>query len=529
MTTQPLPIKTLNKSSLTTNNSFITSSQTQRLLNPSVVTNSNENTTLHPPAKTKLFARITDTSHLLQNNAHRNVPKKLSISAFNLKSVSSQKSSASSSNYPSVSCDTKQSNSFSINSNTSSYQDNNNDSSKSASHLTIIEKVFNDIAKIKQYTTLSLKHLKKSKSTVNIKHAQVNSKDIKELTEPKSEALSLQSIHIKQSHSSQKQPTLCHTRNFDLPWTEIQKNAFNIYAVPSFLKQSQLSNTSTKVQLSTIIDKSVLILDNITYFKSTYMFSGNFQRAFRNLTLRQKATFNKTIEDTCSILTKLPPLLMKHLYESLDQILYCAIPNLNDESKKRVANEDECMKENYKVFIEVTNYYMGCVEVFKIVTKKIRGMKFNRNTYCNISLLLDTARYNTSSLNSFAHTYIDKMKQDLKLLNKLEENLHLKQRKRMNRGHDFLERFRNKDKKKLMHENEKRNRISAALNMEKKDRKDYNKKYYLQHSLLNLNVITQLMNYIDKPIREKIIAQRVVERYKENEINSKIQMENQNK
>ena len=99
-----------------------------------------------------------------------------------------------------------------------------------------------------------------------------------------------------------------------------------------------------------------------------------------------------------------------------------------------------------------------------------------------------------------------------------------------------------------MRENEKRNRITAALNMENKERKninDYNnnsssscnrsncsnnhnsKKYYLQKSLLNLNVITELMNYIDKPIRERIIAQRVVERYKENELTTKrLQMDN---
>ena len=568
MTTQqqqqaPLYVKTFNKSALSINNSFITSlAQTQHIVNPScssIITNNNEQT------KTKLFARITDTTH--RNNV---APKKLSTSAFNLKSLSSRDASCSSSSHlPSISCyDTKQNNSFSLgnNNNTSSYYDNNNNNindASSLSHLTIIEKVFNDIAKIKQYTALSLKRLKKSKSTLTLKHPQ--STPTKDINDSQSEALSLKSIPLKQQQhpsslsSPQPSSTLHHTRSFDLPLTEIQKNAFTIYSVPSFLKQSQLSHTSPTIQLSTIIDKSLLILDNITYFKSTYMFSGNFQRAFRNLTLHQKATFNKTIEDTCSLLTKLPPLLMKHIYDSLDQILYCAIPNLHDESKKHISNEDECMKENYKVFIEVTNYYMGCVEVFKIVTKKIRGMKYNRNTYCNISLLLDTARYNTSSLNSFAHTYIDKMKEDLKLLNKLEENLHLKKKKRMNRscnsnssnnsnkGNDFLEKCRNKDKQKLMRENEKRNRITAALNMEKKERiniNDYNnntnynrsncsnnhhnsKKYYLQKSLLNLNVITELMNYIDKPIRERIIAQRVVERYKEKELTTKrSQMDN---
>jgi hypothetical protein len=61
------------------------------------------------------------------------------------------------------------------------------------------------------------------------------------------------------------------------------------------------------------------------------------------------------------------------------------------------------------------------------------------------------------------------------------------------------------------------------------DFKDLDNKYYLKESLLNLSVITNMMGYIDKPIREKIIAQRVVERYKENELNSLKEIEDKNK
>ena len=302
--------------------------------------------------------------------------------------------------------------------------------------------------------------------------------------------------------------------------------------MPSYLKQSQLSKTSAKIQLATIIDKSILILDNISYFKSQYMFTGNFQKAFKNLNPKQKASFNKTMEDICTILMKLPPLLMKHFYDSLDQILYCAIPDLTEECKKKISNEDECMKENYKVFIDVSNYYTGCVEVFKILTKKISGMKYNRNTYFNITLLLDIARFNSSSLISFAKNYIEKMKEDIKMLNNVEENLHLKKKKKIYQHDDINERLRSKDKKRIVNENEKLGRIIAALNMEKErvvDFKDLDNKYYLKESLLNLSVITNMMGYIDKPIREKIIAQRVVERYKENELNSLKEIEDKNK
>ena len=56
---------------------------------------------------------------------------------------------------------------------------------------------------------------------------------------------------------------------------------------------------------------------------------------------------------------------------------------------------------------------------------------------------------------------------------------------------------------------------------------NYNK-YLNQTSLLNLGIVSNMMKYIDKPIREKIIAQRVVERYKENEINMLKEIEDKN-
>ena len=81
-------------------------------------------------------------------------------------------------------------------------------------------------------------------------------------------------------------------------------------------------------------------------------------------------------------------------------------------------------------------------------------------------------------------------------------------------------------------------RVVSALDMDidlsKRKKYGYNlggdySKCLNQTSLLNLGIVSEMMKYIDKPIRERIIAQRVVERYKENEINSLKEIENEHK
>ena len=539
-----------NKTASSTCGSFITASQTQHYsTNNKFNFVTNLNTT-----KNKLFTKLIEQNRLHPNKTNSilnsNITNKFALKTSSPKIKGTQ--------FPTISRDVKLNNLSSIH-NSSPQTSNNNNNINNYEHnnnnLTIIEKFFNNIERIKQYTNLSLKGLKKSQSTLNLRRRthnlnnnnsnmnnnnviNYNNQDIINANNTENEskkeiALTLKAIKIKPEYQFQSERhSLLHLRTFSISSSEIHKNAFHIYSMPSYLKQSQLSKTSAKIQLATIIDKSILILDNISYFKSQYMFTGNFQKAFKNLNPKQKASFNKTMEDICTILMKLPPLLMKHFYDSLDQILYCAIPDLTEECKKKISNEDECMKENYKVFIDVSNYYTGCVEVFKILTKKISGMKYNRNTYFNITLLLDIARFNSSSLISFAKNYIEKMKEDIKMLNNVEENLHLKKKKKIYQHDDINERLRSKDKKRIVNENEKLGRIIAALNMEKErvvDFKDLDNKYYLKESLLNLSVITNMMGYIDKPIREKIIAQRVVERYKENELNSLKEIEDKNK
>lgn len=390
----------------------------------------------------------------------------------------------------------------------------------------IMEKFHIDIKKIKKYTNLTLKQYK----------------DVHKKKEPKdalaknNSCLSLLSISTKKQENLEQNEKMHHIRSFSVHKDKIEKKTFDLYSLPSFLKNSRYSVQDPKLQIETIIDKSKLILDNMSYFKGTYMFSDSFYNAFINLNEKQKAKYNLTIEELCAVLIKLPPLLMNKFYDSLDQILYCTIPVLFEEKKKILNNETQCMKENYKLFIDVSVYFTGCIEVFKVLSKKITDLKFPRNIYCQINLLLDTARFDSSTLIAFAKAYIEKTKSDIKMLIKFEEGLELREKKVFRESNDYLERYKNRERRLNKDENKKLNRIINALDLDYKIKRrnqpmeylgNYNK-YLNQTSLLNLGIVSNMMKYIDKPIREKIIAQRVVERYKENEINMLKEIEDKN-
>ena len=395
----------------------------------------------------------------------------------------------------------------------------------------VVEKIYIDIQKIKKYTKITMNQYRNRNKVRTIEEEE---KQLKK----KNSCLSLASISTKKCINCYNIEKMHHIRSFTIDQSQIEKKTFEIYALPSFLKNSRYNVQDPKMQIETIIDKSKIILDNIAFFKGNYMYSAPFINAFNNLTEKYKAKYNQTIEELCAVLMKLPPVLMNKFYDSLDQILYCQIPEMYQEKKIPLANETECMKANYRFFNDVSVYFTGVVEVFRVLAKKIVDLRYPRDKFCKINLLLDTARYDSSTLISFARAYIEKTRVDNKILADFEEGLELREKKRVKESNDYLERYRAREKKKEITDNSKISRVVSALDMDidlsKRKKYGYNlggdySKCLNQTSLLNLGIVSEMMKYIDKPIRERIIAQRVVERYKENEINSLKEIENEHK
>ena len=323
-----------------------------------------------------------------------------------------------------------------------------------------------------------------------------------------------------------------HKRKLDINNREIVNINYNIYKTPIFLKQSVFSMKERNMQINIITDKIKLIIENINFYKNNFMYKKIFLNAFNNLPEIKKAELNIKIEEICAIIFKIIPYLLGKFYENLDDVLYLKIPDIIEERKKNPEDEKKCLFMNNLFFNDVFNYFLGCYEILKVLIKKIDGFKFDYNQFLIINLYLDFIRFNISNIISFAKNQIEKYDKDNEIINKFEENINFKPKTIKNKYKEIetkLIEYKKKNNILIIYEVTKIKRINKALETDKKfyDKDLLSKKIKLfqdkmknQKSLLNSNLISSLMDYMNINIKKKIIANRVIERYKEYEKNN---------
>ena len=121
-----------------------------------------------------------------------------------------------------------------------------------------------------------------------------------------------------------------------------------------------------------------------------------------------------------------------------------------------------------------------------------------------------------------ANTQIEKTKNDDDIFNNFEIGLNIKKKKYYEKESGF-ERFHKRRKIKLLDDKEKINRIKSALNIGTKDLHNQfivklNNKENENQSILNSYLIKDMMNYFTPEIKQKIISQQVIERFKKLEL-----------
>ena len=316
-----------------------------------------------------------------------------------------------------------------------------------------------------------------------------------------------------------------HYRSFEMkekmPKNKIYDTPFSLIGLTSYIREPE-------IQLKFIYNKIKLILDNIKYFKTNYMFKKEFKQAFINMENPIKAEFNYIIEELCSILIRLIPQLLKGFYNSLDQLLFINIPGIDEEMQKQPSNEIECLKYNINFFIKVSDYFEACVDIYNIIQKQIAEFKYTNNEFQPLNSNLDFARYDSTRLISMADSYIKKTKNDENVFSKFEIGLKLKKNINEEKEEiDAFERFHKRRRIKITGDIAKIERINSALNIGAKGiRKDYSiskeKRKKIKDnknlSILNSSLIKDMMKYFNKSIKEKIISQQVIERFKYREL-----------
>ena len=309
-----------------------------------------------------------------------------------------------------------------------------------------------------------------------------------------------------------------HKRNLNITKEQLDNNFFkagiitNLWRRTGFLRE-------TEMQINDIFNKIKLILDNIDYFKVSYFNNGNFYAAFDNMENMNQVEMNLAFEELCFLLIDLVPKLLLKFYDELDRILYIKVPDIEEEMEKIPTSERECLDFNSAFLNSVSIYFTGCAGVFKEIIKRIEYFKFSDKEFLLIDNYLDLARFDINKINSMSGIYIDKMKKDEKIVEKIEMGLGTR-KKKYNIGGDVLERAHKRHSKNFRDES-KLERINSSLNLRSNlyglDEK--RKKFILMRRTKNLDILNQpiianMMKYFNDNIKSQIISQQVFERYK---------------
>ena len=389
----------------------------------------------------------------------------------------------------------------------------------------------NEISKVKEENDKSNKLIKNEATQKTNKTNKISEEEKKNIEQEPSNNMSLtikKDINLLNSNLVKETTiktnfttNMYHMRNLYISKEQIQ-NSFIKAGIITILWKKNIFIRGIEMQMNDISNKTKLILDNIDYFKVNYFNNGNFFLAFENMDNYKKAEFNLTLEELCFLLIETVPKLLQKFYDSLDRVLYIKIPDIEKEMEKIPRNEKECLDLNSSFLNQVALYFMGCADVLKEIQKRIDYYKFKDNEFLVIDNYLDLARYDTSKINSMAEIYIDRMKKEEKILEKMEVGLGIRKKKK-HLVEDIFERTHKrytqsfKDEIKLERINSTLNlKSNVFLNDEKRN------KFILMRRAQNLNilnqpVITALMKYFKDNIKSQIISEQVFERFKSKE------------
>ena len=318
---------------------------------------------------------------------------------------------------------------------------------------------------------------------------------------------------------------MCHIRFNEIKDINSSEISKKIYDSPYILNILNSFIKEPEVQLKNIYNKLKLLLDNIQFFYNNYLIKKEFKHAFINMENPIKAHFNSTIEELCVLIIKIIPLILKEFYFSLSQLLFIPIPQLNEEIEKNPSNEIECLKYNINFFQKIKDYYAACVDIYNVIQRQIAEFKFSPNEFHALNNIVDLARFNSTTLISMANSSIEKTKNDDNIIDNFEIGVNIK-RKKINEKETIFERFHKRRKINVLNDKQKMDRIKSALNIGRIDRTNdfivnLNKQNYKDnknHSILNSFLINDMMKYFNPEIKQQIISQQVIERYKKLEL-----------
>ena len=308
-------------------------------------------------------------------------------------------------------------------------------------------------------------------------------------------------------------------------------------------------------QSNTIKDEMNLLIDGIHHYKMRLFGNSDLITAFINKDIFYQINLNKSLEETCALLHLIPKLILKEYYVYSDRFISISEPGRENFFTKVITNESECLNENIKLLYKIISFVKSSYEVYiQLVQQVEEEMIIPQHDFEILRAIFQKSRYFIGNLINFANNILKDYNFDKKLIKKckpiLEQtkerlkydwrfetnNKNIKNKRNTNYFNFNIKRNRNKDSiYTKMNSNinfvnndfyQKILRITKALENggdAKTIQNNYADELKLKQAgvggrngpmaLIYSPLMTKMMKYIRKDIREKIISLRSSEKY----------------
>ena len=345
----------------------------------------------------------------------------------------------------------------------------------------------------------------------------------------------------------------------------------------SNIEYNPLISNDVKFQSGLIKDELCLLLDDIQYFRITFCANNDLFSSFKNMHIQKQIKTNKLLEESCALLHYIPKIILKEYYSYTDKFISVEDPSAEMFAKKIVYNEFETFQENLKYIYKISNFIKCCGEVYFLliiqvenemaissqnflilhkILKRVRFFVINLTNICK-NILMNYCFDKYVIINKFKKVvkqnkaYIKRIMTESQIPKVVPNQIKIKKKPRIrlilndqlkkNKGTDISNRYivesekdaedkKNKEKMKNITKKfgenkknillDKMSRISKALELNiynieeiKKERITEKNNKIKPMGCINSNLMSKMLNYIDKDMREKIISLRTCERH----------------
>ena len=164
--------------------------------------------------------------------------------------------------------------------------------------------------------------------------------------------------------------------------------------VKSNIEYNSLLSNDIKFQSGLIKDELCLLLDDIHYFRLTFMGNNYLFSSFKNMIIKKQVKVNQLLEESCALLHIIPKIILKEYYNSTDKFISIEDPSNEMFSKKIVFNEFETFQENLKYLYKISNFIKCCGEVYSQLIVEVEGeMAISSQNFIILKEILKRIRF----------------------------------------------------------------------------------------------------------------------------------------